>query len=69
MDSHADTWIVGRNSLMVEVTDDYVDLTPFVSTLGSMSRKSVGTHALAYDCPMCAVSEAVLMNQRTKVMF
>ena len=29
LDSHADTWVCGRNSKIISVTDDYVDLTSF----------------------------------------
>jgi hypothetical protein len=49
LDSHADTWVCGRNSLITAMTDEYVDLSPFAATLGTMSRKPVCSHALAWD--------------------
>jgi hypothetical protein len=51
LDSHADTCCVGSGVLIVNETNKRVKVTPFLESLGSVSRVPVVSAALAYDDP------------------
>lgn len=50
LDSHADTSCFGSDSTILHMHDESVDVTPFLSTLGSVNVRIV-TAAVAYDDP------------------
>jgi preprotein translocase subunit Sss1 len=49
LDSHADTCCVGNGVLIVNQTERTVRVTPFLKSLGSVSKVPIVTAAIAYD--------------------
>ena len=50
-DSHADTCCMGRGVMIVNKTDKTVKVTPFLKSLGSLTRVPIVSAAVAYDDP------------------
>jgi hypothetical protein len=49
LDSHADTCCFGKNALVIAESSHNVDVTPFLSKLGSVSKVPIVSCAMAYD--------------------
>ena len=65
LDSHADTCTFGcQNALWVEPDPKgYVELMPFLASLGCIERVPVGTCAVAYDDPVTGETTVLLYHQ------
>ena len=63
MDSHADTCCVGGGVLIVNTTERTARVTPFLSSLGSVSKVPIVTAAIAYDDPRTGEVHILLIHQ------
>ena len=68
LESHADTCVVGCNSLIThshEVfgTAKFINVVAYDPTLGSVSNKSIVNAAVAYDCPHSGEVIILKINQ------
>jgi hypothetical protein len=51
LDSHADTCVAGPNTIVLEHTDQSVNVSAFTNQLDTMKDIPIGTVATAYDDP------------------
>jgi hypothetical protein len=63
LDSHADTCCVGYDVLIVNTTERTARVTPFLKSLGSVSKVPIVTAAIAYDEMKTGEVTVLLMHQ------
>lgn len=63
LDSHADTTCVGRSAMIIGTTYKTVRVTPFLESLGSVSRVPVVNAAMAYDDPRSGKTKVLILHQ------
>jgi hypothetical protein len=63
LDSHADTCCVGGDVMIVNRTMRTVKVTPFLKSLGSVSKIPIVTAAVAYDDPKSGKVFVLLIHQ------
>jgi hypothetical protein len=67
MDSHADTCVVGKNTLIMHKLDKKVNVTGFDPTQGKVKDLDLVSAALAYDCPTTGEATILLIHQAVHV--
>jgi hypothetical protein len=66
LDSHVDTCCVGNELSIVNETQNTVKVTPFLKSLGSVSRVPIATAAIEYDDPRTRKMYVLVMQQGLK---
>ena len=63
LDSHADTCCVGNDVMIVNETLRTVKVTPFLKSLGSVTKVPIVTAAVAYDDPISGSTYILIIHQ------
>jgi hypothetical protein len=63
LDSHADTCCVGMDVLIVNKTNRSVRVTPFLKSLGTVTKVPIVTAAIAYDDPKSGQVYILILHQ------
>ena len=62
LDSHADSPVVGKNTIILYKTEMTVNVTPFSDDFGMMPEVPVVHAAVAYDCPRTGATTILIIN-------
>jgi hypothetical protein len=63
LDSNADTCCVGEGVMIVNVTDRYVNDSPFIKSLGRIKRVPIVSSAVAHDDPRSGKVFILIIHQ------
>jgi hypothetical protein len=63
LDSNADTCCVGGGVMIVNDTDRFINVTPFVKSLGTAKRVPIVSAAIAYDDPRSGKVYVLIIHQ------
>ena len=63
LDTHVDTCVTGKNTVVLDLTGKVVSVSPFSDQYEAMEDVPVATVATAYDCPTTGKTHILVINE------